>query len=98
MEHMNLTNTSGQKLKLNQILLDFETPRDARERKKTLVKHLKAGNRAMRRAGRKLRKCRRKNCCNSPICPRCVRKQRRSFIKGGMACIDQVRTANGIPD
>jgi hypothetical protein len=82
---------------LRQLLPKFETPEQVRERKAMLIKHLQAGKRATRNVGRKLRRCRKGADCKSPICPRCVRNLRKSFIPGAINCITRVRTANNIP-
>jgi hypothetical protein len=63
-----------------------------------MVKDLKAGRRATRKVGRKLRRCRKDAVCSSPICPRCLRNLRKSFVLGAISCIDQVCTAEGIPE
>ena len=81
---------------LRQLLPKFETPQQVRERKAALVKHLRAGKKATRRAGRRLRKCCTRAACGLPICPRCVRRLRKSFVPDAINCIDQVRTASSI--
>jgi hypothetical protein len=83
---------------LRQLLPKFETSQQVRERKANLVKDLMAGKRATRNVGRKLRRCRKNKGCGSPICPRCVRRLRRSFVKGAINCVAQARTTNEIPD
>lgn len=97
MEYLRPKTGTKRELKLVHILPDFETPQEVRERKTALVNHLKAGKPNTRRAGQKIRKCRKGESCNSPICPRCIRKLRKSFVTGAMACIDEVRAAEGIP-
>jgi len=87
-----------QKLRLSRLLPDFETAQDVRDRKANMVKDLKAGRRATRKVGRKLRRCRKDAVCSSPICPRCLRNLRKSFVLGAISCIDQVCTAEGIPE
>jgi hypothetical protein len=82
---------------LRQLLPKFETSQQVRERQATLVNHLKAGKRASRNIGRKLRRCRKNKACGSPSCPRCLRRLRRLFVRGAMTCIDRVRTASNIP-
>lgn len=98
MEHIDINNAGGQKLRLRRLLPKFETRQKARERNRKLVKHLKAGEKAERKVGQKLRRCRKDKPCSSPMCPRCVRELRASFVRGAMQCIDQVRKADGIPD
>ena len=73
------------------LLPRFETRADARQRRDILVSQLKGGGRQQRRAGRRLRRCRSKAPCEKPICPRCVRRLRRSFVKSALNCIDNVR-------
>lgn len=82
---------------LQQQLPEFETSQQARERKAALVNDLKAGSQPTRSGGRRLEKCCKNAACDSPICPRCVRNLRRSFVTGAMACIDQVNAADSIP-
>ena len=96
----NLNSVGGNQtwLTLRQLLPKFETSQQVRERKAKLVKHLKAGKRATRNVGRKLRRCRKNKACSSPSCPRCLRQLRKSFITGAMQAIDQVRTTNDIRD
>jgi hypothetical protein len=98
LEHVNKNTVSGQKLRLSRVLPRFESQQQARERKAKLVKDLRAGKRATRRVGRRLRRCRKDAWCGSPICPRCVRGLRKSFIPGAMGCIRQVCANEGIPE
>jgi plasmid stabilization system protein ParE len=94
---MTYLNSNGKKPRLSRLLPRFETRAQARERNGVIVRHLKAGERAARQVGRKLRRCRKDRLCASPYCPRCVRGLRASFVRGAMNCIDQVRKADGIP-
>jgi hypothetical protein len=76
---------------LRTLLPGFETRADARNRRDVLVKHLLGGDYHQRRAGHALRRCRATAPCEQPICPRCVRQVRRSFVQAALDCIDHVR-------
>ena len=69
----------------------FETRADARNRRDVMVKQLLPGERHQRQVGRALKRCRAKAPCKTPICPRCVRRLRKSFVWGALNCIDHVR-------
>lgn len=73
------------------LLPRFETRADARQRRDVLVSQLKDGGRQQRRAGRRLRRCRSKAPCQQPMCPRCVRELRKSFVPAALICIKQAR-------
>jgi hypothetical protein len=76
---------------LRKLLPGFETRADARNRRDVLVKKLLGGGRYERCVGRALKRCRTKAPCETAICPRCVRRLRKSFVWGALNCIDHVR-------
>jgi hypothetical protein len=91
--HANINTVSRQ---LSRNLPNFETLQQVRDRKAIMVKDLRVGKRSTRRVGRRLRLCRKAEWCGSPICPRCLRNLRKSFIPSAMTCIDQVCTAESV--
>jgi hypothetical protein len=98
MSYFNSPSGTQKRLKLRRLLPKFETPQQVRERKARLVMDLRAGKRASRSVGRKLRKCRKNSPCGSSLCPRCLRQLRKSFIPGAIQAIDEAGTTNDIPD
>src|SRR5207248_7240081 len=77
--------------RFRKLLPRFETRVDAGERRDRLVKQLENGSRQERRVRRQLKRCRKASPCQLPMCPLCVRRLRRSFVKAGLICIDGVR-------
>lgn len=73
------------------MLPGFESRADVRDRLDILARQLSGGTRQQRRAGRALERCRSKAPCEQPICPRCVRQLRRSFVQAALNCIDDLR-------
>jgi hypothetical protein len=79
------------RVNLAQLVPGFETRQNVRERRAKLLRQLKAGEKPAKRVARRLQKCRNAALCGSPICPRCVRQLRKSFVTAALDCIDNVR-------
>lgn len=83
---------------LRTLLPGFETRAEARDRRDILIKQLSGGGRRQRRAAWRLQRCRATAQCEQPVCPRCIRDLRKSFVRAALNCIDHVLHACPLPD
>ncbi len=89
---------TGRGLKrFRELLPKFETRQQAHYRKRVLTRQLDGGDDAAVLIARRLDACSKHAPCASPICPVCVRGLRRSFIKGGMACVADICRMGNVP-
>jgi hypothetical protein len=89
---------TGRGLKrFRELLPKFETRQTALHRQATLIRQLAVVDDDAITVARRLHACSKHAPCGSPICPVCVRRLRRSFIKGGMACIADICRTGNVP-
>ena len=83
--------------RLRELLPKFETRQKALHRQATLIRQLAVVDDDAITVARRLHACSKHAPCGSPICPVCVRRLRRSFIKGGMACVADIFKTGNVP-